>query len=200
MNEDNGMARRYHWLTAPAFDSDPHSGVAGRTEQGVLNLVASESEGNRKVATELAREHPSKIAAEIARLREIGPRQLSLPRRHEARLSDVDPGRIERVLLKSYEAQPADYTSLLAVPGVGAKGLRALSLVAELTYGEPASVKDPVSFSYAHGGKDGTPYPVDRTVYDSTVESMRQVLTGSKVERSEKRAALTRLARLPGRA
>jgi hypothetical protein len=152
------------------------------------------------VATELAREHPSKISAELARIRAAGPRRLSLPRRHAALLSDVDPARVERVLLKSYEAQPPDYTSLLAVPGVGAKGLRALALVAELTYGEPASIKDPVSFSYAHGGKDGTPYPVNRRVYDSTVESMRSVLTGSKIERSEKRAALTRLARLPVRA
>jgi hypothetical protein len=197
MNEANGMARRYHWLTAPVFDVDPHSGVAGLPEQGVLNLVAGEADGNRKVAVELAREHPSKIAAEIARLRASEPRHLSMPRRHEARLSDVDPARIERVLVKSYEAQPADYTSLLGVAGVGAKGLRALSLVAELAYGEPTSVKDPVSFSYAHGGKDGTPYPVDRKVYDSTVESLRQVLSGTKVERSEKRAALTRLARLP---
>jgi hypothetical protein len=200
MNEDTGMARRYHWLTAPAFDSDPHAGVAGRAEQQVLNLVAGEADGNRKVATELAREHPSKVAREIARLREAEPRHLSLPRRHEARLADVDPTRIERVLLKSYEAQPTDYTSLLAVPGVGAKGLRALSLVAELTYGEPASVKDPVSFSYAHGGKDGTPYPVNRKVCDSTVESIRQVLSGTKLERSEKRAALTRLAGLSARA
>jgi hypothetical protein len=199
MNEATGMARRYHWLTPPAFDEDPHAGVAGLPEQGVLNLVAGEARSNRGVAVELAREHPSKIATEIARLRASEPRHLSMPRRHAALLSDVDPTRIERVLLKSYEAQPADYTSLLGVPGVGAKGLRALALVAELTYGEPASVKDPVSFSYAHGGKDGTPYPVNREVYDSTVESLRNVLSGTKVERSEKRAALTRLARLPAR-
>ena len=190
------MARRYHWLTPPAFDRDPHSGVAGLPEQGVLNLVAGDAEGNRRVAVELAREHPTKVSAEIARLQASGSRHLSMPRRHEARLSDVDPKRVERVLLKSYEAQPSDYTSLLAVPGVGAKGLRALSLVAELAYGEPTSVKDPVSFSYAHGGKDGTPYPVDRKVYDSTVESIRSVLSGTKVERSEKRAALSRLAKL----
>ena len=77
---------------------------------------------------------------------------------HSVLLVDVDPDRVERVLLHAYEAQPADFTELLAVPGLGAKGLRALSLVAELTYGEPASVRDPASYSFAHGGKDGTPY------------------------------------------
>lgn len=196
MNEGNGMARRYHWLTAPAFDSDPHAGVAGEPEQMVLNLVAGEASGNRTIATELARERPSKIVREVARLREAGPRTLALPRRHAALLSDVHPERLERVLTNSYEAQPRDYTELLAVPGVGAKGLRALSLVAELVYGEPASVKDPVSFSYAHGGKDGTPYPVDRRVYDSTIDSLRGAVSASKIGRTEKTNALKRLARL----
>ena len=197
MNESNGMARRYHWLTAPAFDSDPHAGVAGRPEQLVLNLVAGEAAGNRSVATELAREQPGKIVAEIERLREAadGPRKLALPRRHAALLSDVHPNRLERVLTKSYESQPGDFTELLAVPGVGAKGLRALALVAELVYGEPSSVKDPVSFSYAHGGKDGTPYPVNRRVYDSTIDSLRDVVS-SRIGRTDKSTALRRLARL----
>jgi enoyl-CoA hydratase/carnithine racemase len=85
------MARRYHWLTPPAFDSDPHAAVAGRSEQLVLNLVAAEGAGNRRVATQLAREQPSKIVAEITRLKEAaeGPRKLVLPRRHAALLSDV---------------------------------------------------------------------------------------------------------------
>ena len=196
MNEHNGMARRYHWLTAPAFDSDPHAGVAGEPEQMVLNLVAGEGSSNRSVATELARENPAKIVKEIARLKETEPRKLALPRRHAALLSDVHPERLERVLTHSYEAQPRDYTELLAVPGVGAKGLRALSLVAELVYGEPASVKDPVSFSYAHGGKDGTPYPVNRPVYDSTIESLRSAVSSAKVGRTDKINALKRLARL----
>lgn len=198
MNADNGMARRYHWLTAATFESDPHAGVAGRAEPQVLNLVAAEATGNRSVVAELAREHPSKIARELTTLKEKGgPRHLELPRRHEARLSDVHPERIERVLLNSYEAQPRDFTDLLGVSGVGAKGLRALALVAELVYGEPASIKDPVSFSYAHGGKDGTPYPVNRRVYDSTVESLREVVSAAKIGQTDKRAALRRLARLP---
>ena len=191
MNQNNGMARRYHWLTAPSFEREPHAAIAGRGTTNVLNLVAHESENNRAVSVELAREEPSKIAGEIERMR-----TLTMPRHHHVRLYDIDPKRIQRILLKAYEAQPEDYTSLLAVPGVGAKGLRALSLVAELTYGASASVRDPVSFSFAHGGKDGTPFPVDRRTYDSTIDSLRAALRDARFGRREKLDALRRLARL----
>ena len=80
------------------------------------------------------------------------------------------------------------------MPGVGAKALRALALTAELTYGEPASVRDPVSYSFAHGGKDGTPYPVDRATYDATIESLRQAVRDARAGLTEKSAALKRLA------
>lgn len=191
MNERSAMARRYHWFTAPVFDRDPHAAVAGKEEPDVLNLVAGEAEGNRTVATAVAREEPQKVIDEIAKMR-----TLEMPRHHEVRLSDIDPTRLHRVLLPAYEAQPETYTDLLAVPGIGAKGLRALSLVAELTYGEPASVRDPVSFSFAHGGKDGTPYAVDRPTYDVTIESLRKALAEAKLGRSHKTSALKRLAGL----
>jgi uncharacterized protein len=191
MNQSNGMARRYHWLTAPTFERDPHAAIAGRNTSDVLNLVAHEGDSNRSVAVELAREHPGKVSGEIKRMR-----TLTMPRRHHVRLYDIHPERIERILLKAYEAQPRNFTELLSVSGVGAKGLRALSLVAELTYGAPASVRDPVSFSFAHGGKDGTPFPVDRRTYDSTIDSLKQALRESKAGRSEKLDALKRLAKL----
>jgi hypothetical protein len=191
MNEASGTARRYHWLTAARFDADPHAGVAGDRSVDVLNLVAGESEGNRTVSAALAREGPGPVIRELGRMRE-----LDMPHRHDVRLADLHPGRLERVLTHAHEAQPADFTALLAVPRVGAKGLRALALVAELTYGEPASVRDPVSFAFAHGGKDGTPFPVDRDVYDATIESLRRALGEAQAGRSEKVAALKRLARL----
>lgn len=194
MNEATGMARRYHWLDAARFDSDPHAAVAGDDATNVLNLVAAEASANRDVASELAREEPAKVGREIDRLR-----HLTLPRHHAVRVDDLDPKRIERILLKSYDAQPEDYTSLLGVSGVGAKGLRALSLVAELTYGAPASIRDPVTFSFAHGGKDGTPFPVDRATYDATIESVRDAVREAKAGRTEKRDALRRLARLEQR-
>ena len=193
MNQDTGMARRYHWLTAPRFDSDPHAAVAGGTARGteILNLVAAEGEGNRCASAALAREGPSVVLTELGAARSV-----SLPRRHEALLSDVHPDRLDRVLEAAYGAQPEDFTALLSVPGVGAKGLRALALVAELTYGEPASVRDPVSYAWAHGGKDGTPFPVDRPVYDTTIESLRRAVEHAKAGRSDKVAALKRLARV----
>ena len=193
MNEASATARRYHWHRPQRFDADPHAAVAGPRNDGVLNLVAGEAEPNRRISSALAREGPGPVLREIGRMRE-----LDMPHRHAVRLSDLDPSRLERVLLPAYEAQPADYESLLAVSGIGAKGLRALALVAELTYGAPASVRDPVSYAFAHGGKDGTPFPVDRATYDSTVESLRRALGEAKAGRTEKVDALKRLARLGG--
>jgi len=187
MNEGTGMARRYHWLPPERFDSDPHAAILGRPTQQVLNLVASEGETNRTTAVALARENPTRLLSEMTRM-------VSMPRRHDVRLSDLHPDRLTRVLLKTYEEQPADYTALLAVPGVGAKALRALALVAELTYGEPASVRDPVSYAFAHGGKDGTPFPVDRGTYDATIESLRRAVSDARAGHGEKSAALKRLA------
>lgn len=192
MNEASGTARRYHWLTVKRFDADPHAAVAGAGGGEVLNLVAGEGEGNRRVSVELARQGPGPVVHELRRMRE-----LSMPRHHALQLHDLDPGRVERVLVRAYEADPVDYTSLLAVPGVGAKGLRALALVAELTYGEPASVRDPASYAFAHGGKDGTPFPVDRATYDATIESLRRAVAEAGVGRSEKVQALKRLASFP---
>jgi hypothetical protein len=192
MNETTGMARRYHWLNPPRFDSDPHAAVAGGVQPGVLNLVAAEAEDNRQLAATLAREEPQHVVGQLRTMR-----TLTMPRHHEVRLADIDPGRLGRILLHAYEAQPADFTELLAVPGLGAKGLRALSLVAELTYGQPASLRDPVSFSFAHGGKDGTPFPVDRRTYDATVESLHRAVSEARLGRNDKVEALRRLARMP---
>ena len=189
MNEGTGMARRYHWLPPERFDSDPHAAITGNASQPVLNLVASEAEANRSGAVSLAREKPITLLGEMTRMRTV-----AMPRHHEVRLSDLHPERLARVLLSTYERQPEDYTALLAVPGVGAKALRALALVAELTYGEPASVRDPVSYSFAHGGKDGTPYSVDRGTYDATIESLRRAVNEARAGHSEKSAALRRLA------
>src|SRR3989441_6229627 len=189
MNESSAMARRYPCLPPERVDWAPHAAVAGEPTQNGLNLVASEGEGNRPVAVALARENPTKLVADLTRMR-----SLALPRHHEIQLSDLHPDRLARILLTTYERQPEDYTALLAVPGVGANALRALALRAELTYGEPASVRDPVSYSFAHGGKDGTPFPVDRPTYDATIESLRRAVNEARAGHSEKSAALRRLA------
>ena len=189
MNETSGMARRYHWLPPERFDSDPHASIAGTGTQQVLNLVASEGDANRRIAVELSRENPITVVSELNKMRAV-----AMPRHHDVRLSDLHPERLSRILLSTYERQPEDFTALLAMPGVGAKSLRALALVAELTYGEPASVRDPVSYAFAHGGKDGTPFPVDRSTYDATIDSLRRAVADARAGQSEKTAALKRLA------
>jgi hypothetical protein len=120
---------------------------------------------------------------------------LVLPGHHDVRGADIDPRYLHRILLKTYEQTPADFESLLSIPGVGAKTLRALALASELIYGARTSSRDPARFSFAHGGKDGHPYPVDRETYDKTIEVLGTALRRARVDHSEQVRALKRLAR-----
>jgi hypothetical protein len=122
---------------------------------------------------------------------------LAMPRRHHVvEAEDVNPRYLEKILVKTYDRQPQTYEALLEVEGVGPKTLRALALASELIYGTPASTRDPARFSFAHGGKDGFPYPVDRKTYEKTITVLKKALERGKVDRSEKVQALKRLARL----
>jgi hypothetical protein len=108
---------------------------------------------------------------------------------------DVAPRYLEKILLKTYERAPEDFETLLGIEGVGPKTLRALALASELVHGTPASLRDPARFAFAHGGKDGTPFPVDKLTYDRTIEILNRALNRSSIERSEKVKAFKRLAR-----
>ncbi len=193
MNEENGYARRYHWFSKKVTDfvEEPHTAICCDLRGDALNLVSAESRKNREVCAQLSRERPDKISGEIRRMKE-----LSLPRAHQLKVSDLKPASIERVLLLTYERQPEDFYHLLAMPRVGAKTLRALSLIAELVYGTPASWDDPARYSFAHGGKDGYPYPVDRETYDQSIEILEKALLRMKLSSSERENALRRLANL----
>jgi len=118
-----------------------------------------------------------------------------MPRRHAVLVSDVSPQYLERILLQTYERTPEDFETLLEMPGVGARTMRALALVSEIIYGTPASTRDPARFSFAHGGKDGFPYPVDRETYDASVEVLRAAVSKAGIDRCERVAALKRLVR-----
>ena len=192
MNEDNRMARRYHWLGEGVRDfvCEPHAAVCCDARGDVLNLVAAESGETRRASTELACVPPAKVLAEFVRVPE-----LELPRRHPVLVQDVNPRHLGKILLSTYERKPQSYAELLAIQGVGAKTLRALALVSELLYGTHVSLRDPARFAFAHGGKDGTPFPVDRATYERTIETLHAALNGAKVERTDKVAALKRLAR-----
>jgi hypothetical protein len=120
---------------------------------------------------------------------------MALPTRHWVDIEkDVNPAHLQKVLLSTYEANPQNFEQLLAIPGVGPKAVRALALVADVIYGTPASVRDPARFSFAHGGKDGHPYPVNRAVYDQSVEWLRDAVGKARMGHSDRLNALKRLA------
>ena len=192
MNDENRMARRYHWLgeTVQDFVFEPHAAVCCDVRgQQILNLVAEESGPVRTTSVEVASQPVEKTLRELAHLPE-----LLLPKRHAVRPEDVNPRYLSKILLRTYEEAPKTYEQLLAIEGVGPKTLRALALVSELIYGAQASTRDPARFSFAHGGKDGTPYPVDRATYDRTIAILHKAVDHAAVDRTDKVNAFKRLA------
>jgi hypothetical protein len=188
------FARRYHWYSddVESLTVDPHAAICSNLHlDRTLNLVAAESVPAQTVMTELSRERPEKLVSELHELQ-----TLSLPAHHEVMVRDLRPESIEKILLKTYEAKAADFQTLLGMPGVGAKTLRALALIADITYGTPASWKDPAKFSFAHGGKDGHPYPVNRGVYEESIEFLTKTVERAKIDRTEKENSLRRISRL----
>lgn len=196
MNEDTGMARRYHWLSTRLADfvCEPHAAVCCDARAPSLNLVARESEPARRATSELSRERPERLVSELA-----GLKRLELPRRHAVLISDISPERLRRIFVKTYEVKPEDFCTLLGISGVGGKTIRALSLVAELVYGSAPSFEDPARYSFAHGGKDGIPYPVDRPLYDDTILILDRAIRRSKLNKTEEISALRRMERVFGR-
>ncbi len=191
MNESNRYARRYHWLGEKVTDfvCEPHSAICSQARAETLNLVATESQPARDTITQISiEERPEKIVSQLKRLK-----TLDLPTRHHLSLDDIHPDRLFKTLLISYEHQPDNFEKLLSLEGVGPKTLRALSLISELIYETPVSLRDPARYSFAHGGKDGHPYPVDRRTYDKSIEILHQALDRAKVGDKEKIAALRRL-------
>jgi len=192
MNDANGMARRYHWLSASleSYVNEPHAAVCADAQAPTLNLVAHESGSVRASSAELARQQPEVTLSAIKNIP-----VLTMPRRHAVLLADVNPQYLEKILVKTYDRAPENFETLLGMEGVGGKTLRALALVSEIIYGTPASTRDPARFSFAHGGKDGFPYPVDTGTYDTTVEILRAAVTKAGIDRSERVAALKRLVK-----
>lgn len=195
MNDRNGYARRYHWLSTRvrSYVETPHHAICAQAKGTPLNLVAQESRENREMSTSLSREHPDRLMDEFGKLR-----RLSLPKRHELAVDDIRPKRLQRIFESTYERHPEDFETLLGMPGVGAKTLRAFSLLSELVYGKPASYEDPARYSFAHGGKDGIPYPVDRKRYDESIEFMKQMVDTSRMEDKDKWNAFRRLSAWQG--
>jgi len=196
MNENNHYARRYHWLgeKIASFVNEPHSAILSETRGQALNLVAVESEAARTTITEIVQnEKPEKLLNDLNRIK-----TLELPARHYLTTGDLHPESLSRILLSTYQRQPENFEKLLSLPGVGPQTLRALSLVSELIAGVPPSYRDPARYSFAHGGKDGVPYPVDRKTYDKTIEILSRAIYRSKLGLTEKKAAAGRLRKISG--
>jgi uncharacterized protein len=197
MSDATGMARRYHWLSSSlqSFVEEPHEAVCcdATTKTDSWNFVAHESAEARSGAATLARERPEETLKALR-----GLPVLDLPRHHDVRAEDVAGRYLPKILLKTWEQAPADFERLLGIEGVGPKTLRALGLAAEVIFGSPVSTRDPARFSFAHGGKDGHPYPVDRAVYERTISVLHDTLDRSRIDHSEKVAALKRLAEFAG--
>jgi hypothetical protein len=194
MSDETKTARRFHWLSesVESFVEEPHAAVCDDARgEALVNFVAVESADARGAVVELAASDPKASLDAITRTSE-----LVMPRRHELRLADVNPAYLDRILLKTYAAAPRDFEELLGIPGVGPKTLRSLALVAELVHGTRASTRDPARYAFAHGGKDGTPFPVDRQTYDRTISVLEGALNGARgVDRSERVKAFRRLAK-----
>jgi hypothetical protein len=192
MNEKTRYARRYHWFSQGIKDfvCEPHWAVCCDQRKEGLNLVAHESERIRQAITDLSHEKPEFLITEGKRAAE-----LFLPREHPIPMERSRLERLEKIFIQICDRSPKNFEELVGIQGVGPKSLRALSLISELIYGVKPSFKDPTRFSFAHGGKDGHPYPVDRKVYDQTIELLKGAIDRTRVGDREKMDAIRRLRR-----
>ncbi|MEM0268606.1 MAG: DUF763 domain-containing protein [Candidatus Korarchaeum sp.] len=194
MNPDRRTARRYHWVSygLKGFLKDPHSGIMAHSREEVLNLAAEESEENRRASLDLIAEGSSRLRSLVSEVSSgplspylEGVRYLRMPRR-------IDWRAVE----EANQLGLSNYEDLLLVRGMGPSLLRALSLVAEVVYGAPASRRDPARYSFAFGGKDGVPFPVRRRLMDRAIEVLRSGIVQSNLTDHEKGSALRRLSEL----
>ncbi|MDD5621971.1 MAG: DUF763 domain-containing protein [Actinomycetota bacterium] len=196
MNEDNRMARRYHWLSKDiaSFVCEPHKAICCDKKGIVLNLVSSESEEARETVAGLSCEKPEHILKDLKKIRHWQEDSHTLPVRHNIKLNDIDLKRLEKIFISTYERKPENFENLLAMKGVGPKTIRALALISELVYGIKYSIKDPARFSFAHGGKDGIPYPVDKENYNRSIDILHNAVRDSKIGRETKIKAIKKLS------
>jgi hypothetical protein len=208
MNGDARQARRYHWLSEglKSFVEEPHSAIDGPPQGVIANLTDHRAGAARGAQLELLEDlGPDGILRELARLEPPKPPateppeaqpllpHLVMPAHHDVRPKDVDARRLRGNLAAAAERGPADFSELLLTPGVGARTVRALAMVAEVVHGAPYRFGDPARFSLAHGGKDRHPYPVLLKVYDETIRVLKSAVQNARLGRDEELSALKRL-------
>jgi hypothetical protein len=192
MNTSRKEARRYHWLSSAvsSFVDDPHSAIDGPNQGQIVNLADFRAKKNREMQLRLIQQGPDAVIDCLQR--EVMPR-LVMPAHHDVRASDIIPKRFRGALAAAAERGPKDFEDLLLTPGLGARTVQALALVAEVIHGHASRFADPARFSMAHGGKDGHPFPVPLKVYDQSIQVLRHAIEGAKLDNADRLAALKRL-------
>ncbi|WP_185260178.1 DUF763 domain-containing protein [Elizabethkingia anophelis] len=187
LNDADGTARRYHWLSEnlTSFIEEPHTGINGISRGTILNLTANEASDNRKGILDISHTDSTKIMQEFARL--------ILPEHHDVRATDVDLKRLGALLYVTREQQPQTFEDLLMLEGVGPRTMQSLALVSEVIHGAPSRFKDPARFSFAHGGKDGHPFPVPVKIYDESIQILQKGIEKSKLGNSDKLNSISKL-------
>ena len=201
MNGDKRQARRYHWHSEglASFVDQPHSAIDGPGQGEIINLTDRRAGGSRSAQLDLLTAlGPDRIVAEFASLNEKPASQpllphLVMPAHHDVRSSDVFTRRLHGTLAAAAERGPVDFPQLLLTPGVGARTVQSLAMVAEVMHGAPYRFADPARFSLAHGGKDRHPYPVPIKVYDETIRVLKSAVQNAKLGRDEEMQAVKRL-------
>jgi uncharacterized protein len=192
MNGVERNARRYQWLSKENLDvtCEPHTGITCDERTDVLNLVAMQSRGARDAAVSFVKEHPDMM---VRTWKEIA---LTMPERHYIVAGDVNQTRLFKTFSLLHESQPDTFKDLIQVKGVGPRTVGALALVSELVYNKPPSFQDPARFSFAHGGKDGHPFPVDKKSYDQSIDFLKSCLERTRLGDRDKLDAFRRLSRI----
>lgn len=187
MSEGTSMARRYHWHSAnvKSFVEEPHTGITGINQGMILNLTASEANDTRSSMMDLTKEKPELMMQEI--------QHLLMPSHHDVRSKDVDLKRLGAALWLAHENQPMYFEDLLLLQGVGPRTIQSLALVSEVVHGTPSRFKDPARFSFAHGGKDGHPFPVPTRTYDEVIETLQNAVRKAKLGDADKSVALKKI-------
>jgi len=204
MNGDRKQARRYHWLSADlkSFVDAPHAAIEGRDQGHIVNLTDRRADASRRaqlaLLDEMGPEGVAREAAKLAAVPDAAPAQgllphLVMPDHHDVRAENVVTRRLHGALAAAAEQGPKDFSDLLLVPGVGARTMRSLAMVAEVVHGAPCRFSDPARFSLSLGGKDRHPFPVPTKVYDETIRVLKSAVDNARLGNDERLGAIQRL-------
>jgi hypothetical protein len=187
MNDRNGMARRYHWHSESikSFVEEPHTFIYGKNQGEILNLTAGAASPTKAGMLDIVKEKP------VAMLPEI--QKIVMPSHHDVRAKDVDLKRLGTILALAHNRNLVDFESLLLLEGVGPRTIQSLTLVSEVIHGTPSRFTDPARYSFAHGGKDGHPFPVPTRVYDETIDLLKTAIDKAKLGNTDKQQAIKSL-------